>query len=388
MRFVVPEEVSTTAFDRWRRQADVDRGVDPDGPERTPSAAEVRRRLGAAANRPLSWSGIVTGALGDEHEPWLRAATRETAAEVSPAQLSFGLRYVAQTLDTRSLNRDLYEAERACLVVADEQRFGDGARLRDLLPTVEQIDGQYGWTNALVLVGLAARRPKERRRAGRRAPAGLPVVEAVGFFGALNGRWPSATELAAWARDSRFALTNPAPLRDQWDAVCAQAGQLLAGAGCAVPGPYEPPRGGRGARRPGYRYPVDGIPGAPPPARLGPNRTPPEQAARVRELCVLGLRHFLSGATRDSLSAYRKWLPGTEWPGLSTINRHGGFADLREEARTANRASRAEYGVDITDAARARAQELQLLIDTAPAVEPVPFAEAVAALLAGPLAVG
>ena len=121
------------------------------------------------------------------------------------------------------------------------------------------------------------------------------------------------------------------------------AAKLLVAEGVPLPG--RPKARGRGKRL-AYRYPADGIPGAP--KRDHGERKPPLKASpRVRTLCrrlaVLSLRIWLAGlpaGDKRTRAGYVRWQLGNGWTAASSFGQYGGFAALRREAAAANAAAR------------------------------------------------
>ncbi len=143
---------------------------------------------------------------------------------VSPEVVSYTLRRVARERWGRELRREGYRETRVKLIAADESQWGKHGLLDQALPTVNQIDGQHGFTTALAIAGLhnpapagdpqaptSPTTPPETR--GRRdAPPvqcrGQPPASAMAVYGALNDKWPSPTTLIAFARACGFALAD------------------------------------------------------------------------------------------------------------------------------------------------------------------------------------
>lgn len=384
------------AFNRLR--ADVDRaaGVDPAGSYRTPTAEGIKLRFEQLAGRAVSWEELLDGArrTGRERTMWLAALRREEPREVLTHEMvAHALRFVAARRGADALGADEYIQTREELVAADRVRFGDDSLLDRLLPTGNQVLAYCGgdWNAATRLAGLEKRRIPVRggstTRTGQPAKT-LSFPEAIAFYGALNGTWPSYSVLLAFERSCNFALADVppggmAPLREQ-------AAALLRAEG--VTPPTGASRLGRGKRL-SYRYPVNGIPGAPP--RVSNSvKLPDDVAARRDELrrglAVISLRVWLAElAANDkrTQAQYRRWQVGSQWPAASTLGRLGGFSALKAEAEQANQEARRQTGNPLPPEVLARADairaEMVQVAGGAP-VQPVPFGEALRAVLAGP----
>lgn len=80
----------------------------------------------------------------------------------------------------------------------------------------------------------------------------------------------------------------------------------------------------------------------------------------------------------------------SDWASASTLNRYGGFAALKQEAAEANAKARRDHGTDVPDDVLARPMAITAERDaiyaagTVTQPEPVPFPEALKAVLAGP----
>lgn len=376
-----PEHVSMRMFNAAKLDFDRARGLaDPVGdPRRTPTANAIVMRLNDGATRAIAWAEVVSAALRGDPTMWLAATRRAAPVEpVAEPVLAFALRYVANRLRKPTINRSEYRDERDAAVADDVERNGEEAMLADILPTLNHIDGQMRWAQALRLAGLRAPTPPRPPAAGRRLPrhsganGGLPIVQAVAHYAALNGAWPSYPTLRAWARDSGFAMQ--ARPSGGWKPVVADARALLVDAGIEPPDGDGPKPLGKGKRL-SYRYPAAGIPGAP--ARSDD----PVRQADHAELCVLALRLWLAQAYRRQRDDYARWQVGSGWPAPSRFDQHGGFAALRTRARDANAAEHRDHGTPVTDTTRLRAERLRNRL--AGAERPVPFADAVRAVLAG-----
>lgn len=388
---VVPQHISMRVFNRAKVVFDLARGIsDPaSDPERTPTANAILMRFNDCAARRIAWGDIATAAFLADPSMWLAAARRAEAAEpVDEQRVGFALRLVANRLQAATLSRPQYRDTRDKLVADDEARHGEDAILPRLLPTLTQIEGQMRWKDALRLAGMDTSATSPARGAGRHPAGGttvdgLPVEQATAHYAALNRAWPSYLTLLAWARDSRFAMQDRP--RGGWKPVIAGARELLIGAGVEPP-PGDGPRPLGKGKRLQYRYPVDGVPGAPPRA----DEVATVRTAKFEELCVLALRIWLvevgvrGGTTREG---YLSWQVGTGWPAPSRFAPYGGFKTLRARAREANAAERRRHGQPLTDMTRRRAETLRRHL-TAATPGPVPFADALRAVLAGPHAEG
>jgi hypothetical protein len=265
--------------------------------------------------------------------------------------------------------------------------------LDSLLPTANQILAYCGmsWAHARKLAGLAP--PPARcttKPLRQKVTPGMPPAQVAAFYAALNGTWPSRATLLHFAASCGIRMGNvvggAVGLRDE-------ATELLRVAG------HEPPtrtRGGGKGRRMTYRYPVDGLPGAPlrdPNARRGQLTTTPPLKTLRRERALISVRVWLAstaGSDKRTRTAYATWAVGTKWASASTLNRCGGFAALKREASEANADARRLQGTDMPDDVLARAEAITAEIETIYAAgtveqpEPVPFADALQMVLAGP----
>jgi len=408
---LVPERISVRMFNAAKLDVDRARGLaDPlTDPQRTPTGAAIIMRFNVGDARSIAWQEIVTAALRPDRSMWLAAVRRAEPVEpVADGQLIFALRFIAERLGTSSLSRGRYHDKREELVAEDVARHGDDALLPGLLPTLNQIDGQMRWKDALKLAGLAQTQAANGARLGlARQAAGLPAVQAMALYAAVNDRWASRVTLQAFAIDSRFALASRKGA--DWKLVIADARVLLEREGMPVPIGDAPKAMGRGKRL-SYRYPVNGVPGAPVPSHLRRHSTAPadpqpdpDEPAKHRELCVTGLRVWLASLnTRDkrTCAAFATWRAGKGWPSQSKFARHGGFSALKAEAVAADERDRSAHGEPVPHDLLRRADQLKreldkLLVDRvagpAPHVEaagPPSFGEMLRAAAAGPHAVG
>ncbi|MEJ7783564.1 MAG: hypothetical protein WKF96_02090 [Solirubrobacteraceae bacterium] len=213
----------------------------------------------------------------------------------------------------------------------------------------------------------------------------MPPEDAAAFYTALNGAWPSRQTLTDWAEDTGFVLRNQRP--NPWGPVIAGARALLEHANLRAPREDGPRSLGRDTRV-SYRYPVNGIPGAPPRA----DRPDPVLEAEHEECCILALRIWLAGlnASADTnRSDYLAWQVGSGWPAPKHFDRHGGLKQLRARARHDNTAERREHGQPVTKTTQERAMQLRERLRGGTVLPaPVAFEHAVAVMLAGPHAVG
>jgi hypothetical protein len=402
---VTAARVSMPAFDRVKRDVDVARAItDPDNdPERTPTADAVQRRFREVAGEPVAWSLIVEQALRapEQRTMWLAALGREQPRDdLSDELVIHALRRVAAERRQPTLAMHEYAETQRELVAVDKERFGEDGLMEKLLPTLNQVLGHCGlrWESALVLAGLELPQQPKRRTSGSPndllipAVAGMSVVEVAAFYAALNERWPSYPVLRAFATSSGVRMQD-APAGGM-KPVRAAAAQLLEAEGITPPGP--PKALGRGKRLT-YRYPVAGIPGAPRRDHAARSQQMPPDSRITelgRELAVLSVRKWLT-ERRDSgrrvRAEYVAWQRGSDWTSASTIDRnYGGFAALKREATEANAAARRSGVAVVAEQVLVRAQEVRAELRAIYAAgrarqpEPVPFAEALAAVSAGP----
>lgn len=423
-RVAVSEEVSVPAFNRTKASVDRARGIaDPvNDPSRTPTAEAVLGRFRKLAGEKVEWRDIVEASLKPDRSMWLSALRREAARADLPVELIVhALRYVANHLGQDGLDLGDYRRGRENALAGEREQLGEQGVLADLLPTAGQIEGQLGWKPALEAAGLRDRSKGALSAAGgtrRGAPPpppepGMPLVAAVAFYAALNGSWPSYTVLRSFAQHADFALASKEQCRS-WAEVISAARELLVGEGLDVP-PGEGPKPLGKGKRLKFRYPVAGIPGAPPArpraARVsgnGQSAKPRQRGAEVeglrQEWCIIALRIFLAQLrSGDSAGqrAYADWRRDTGWPPHGAFNKHGGLEVLRSEARRANAQEQRLTGKPVSDATLARGEELTARFrpakdrdqskpgagaGTQPRVASVPFEEAVRAVLVGPTA--
>lgn len=187
--------------------------------------------------------------------------------------------------------------------------------------------------------------------------------------------------MMAFARASGFAMA--ARPKGAWTAVIEAARGLLQGAGIQPPHGDGPRPLGRGKRL-RLSYPANGIPGAP---RRGGPRTDDEHKRLRHEFAVISVRVFLADPAaqgRTSYHAYIAWRrPADGWATARTFT----WSAVKPEAMAANRRDRQTRGVEVPPEVLARGEELKrLLAQRRPGDEKtMPFAEAVAAVLNGPL---
>jgi len=393
--------VSMAAFNSAKLGVDRSRGInDPENdPARTPTAQAIQMRFSKLAGRPVPWQELLAGALRSQRDRimWLAALRREDRREnLSDEIVVHALRLVAahQGVDTLTLRQ--YVRRRDAMVSEDRQLHGDEGVLEALLPSGNQILAycELGWENALRLAGMTAvaRQHEQHRKPPPQTP-GIPAAELAAIYAALNGSWPSRTTLSAFASS---CATSVASLSGPMSPVRKQAARLLTAQGIEPPADAAPRALGKGKRL-SYRYPTGGIPGAPRRGRYGPRHSSPDnkrQEQLRRELVVLSLRIWLgdlSAADRRTRSAYLDWQVGTGYTPASAFDKHelGGFSKLKQQAAEENSRVAAAGGEPLADARR-RVQAFRdklaesKLSDRLGAVEPVPFGEALRAVLAGP----
>jgi len=395
----LPERVSMAAFNTVKLDVDRARGIaDPrTSPERTPTADAIQMRFKELAGRPVRWAELVEVALRapDKRSMWLGVLRRDDARDDLTDQLvAHALQRVAHERRAGTVARHEYAETQQELVAADRDLHGEDGLLEEVLPTANQILAYCGasWVTALKLAGL--RHYRQAPSARNHQPnllAGTPFAQMVAFYAALNGHWPSTGVLKHFAASCNIRMQNvPSggvrPAR-------ADAVRLLEGAGVAPPSRTQ---GGGRAQRLTYRFPVNGIPGAflraTDPARARPGENPRLDALR-RELAVISMRVWLAGlAAGDKRvrAAYVRWQVGSDWTTASSLARHrlGSFAELKREANDENVRVRQGGGDPLADAT-ARATVIRAEIQAISASgtvqpEPVPFADALRAVLAGP----
>jgi hypothetical protein len=327
---LVPEQVSMPGFNRTKLGVDRARGIaDPrTDPERTPTADAIQMRFKELAGRKVPWSELVEVALRapEKRTMWLAALGREDARhDITDVLVVHALRRVAHELGGDGLGLHGYGKTRDRLVRQDRAVHGEDGVLDRLLPTANQVLAycDMSWREALDLAGLRPRpsrgpSPASPGRAARTRPRlnpipGMPPVQVIAFYRALNGHWPSKPTLLHFAGTCGIRMAEPkgamAPLR-------VEADQPLSAAG------HEPPKrtcGGGKGKRLAYRYPVDGIPGAPlrdPDARRGQLVTNPAVKALRRERALTSVRMWLASTSaqdKRTRHEYVRWQAGTGW---------------------------------------------------------------------------
>lgn len=383
------ENVSMPVFNRVKVDVDSARGItDPRrNAERTPSADAIQMRFKQLAAAPVKWQELVRVSLlpFDKRTMWLVALRREDRRlDLNDQVVWLALRRVAGELTIPTLSRDQYARTREKLVADDIARYGDDELMSKLLPTVGQVIYHCKtWSAALTLAGLS---PPTVSEAPPPPPqhAGLPLPEAMAFYAALNGVWASRRTLRDFATVSGFALADHTGV--DWDQLIQQAHQLLAEHDIQPPPPVRAKPLGKGKRLT-YQYPVDGVPGAPRPQ--GAPRDLTDVKARRREVAVLGLRLWLAslGTTdRASQDAYRQWRRGTPLLAPNRFGELGGFTQLKRAALAANAQARQDKGQAVPDSTLAHIDQLRAQLAQPAPTEPVPFSEALTAVLAGPRA--
>lgn len=287
---------------------------------------------------------------------------------------SYALRRVARARGVGGLRREDYRKTGTKLIAADQAQWGEDGLLDQALPTVNQIDGQYGFTNALQIAGLtnpataddapastSASTPPGRRGRGDAPPVqrrGLPLASAMALYGALNDKWPSPTTLIAFAAS---------------DTAC--------GSPTTSPKRRSPAHPLANSHRSRLRHPDPGVDTQPPnprgPAPSGRQNAGARQRqlaadckdlfAAKHELHIIALRVWLAslGAReRRSRAAYLTWRRGRTWPSPSRFDHgHGGFAALRQAAENANRAEKTRTGTPTPPDLLDRAEQLKRQIN-------------------------
>lgn len=374
-------------FNRAKLAADAARGIaNPrSDPGRTPSADAIQMRFKQLAGAPVKWEELVRVSLlpFEQRTMWLSALRREDARDdLSDHVVRLALGRVGAELGASTISSDQYGRTRETLIADDRARYGDEGAMAKLLPTTGQVTHYCKtWASALAVAGMsppAAASPKPVAR----PPAGLPLPEAMALYAGLNGAWASRPVLRDFATASRFAL--PDLKGADWDACIAKGYRLLIDQGVRAPAPTRAKPRGRGKRLT-YLYPTGGVPGAP-----RPSGTPLDKAtlqALKRELAILGLRVWLASLdTTESPSQdrYRQWRSGTPFMAPSQFAALGGFTQLKHAALADNTRARQDHGELVPPAELARFDEALAQLARPNIPKPVPFADALAAVLAGP----
>jgi hypothetical protein len=377
--------VSQRVFNRVRVAVDRARGVDPHGPDRTPTANAIVMHFRARAVAPVAWADVVAAALAGPRKwtQWMAATRRSDPAEwLTGRHVAFALRLVADYQRAATVTPQQYDTIRARLVAEHDKC--DGALLADVLPNAGQLQHFCdGWDRALAIAGLEpAPSPARGKRvsAASAQPAGMPPAEALAFYAALNGTWASYETLRQFARHSGFSLAKRP--RGSWRPVVAAARELLDRAGLPAPAGTGPKPLGQG-KRIVMRYPTDGIPGTAAYKRANTPLDPAHEASR-HEFTVISVRVFLAARARTeatSRAAYVAWRAGTPWASMTRMK----WSAVKREALGANRASRQTHGSPVTPEVIHRGKALRDLLDRyQPTTPRVPFEEAVRLVLAGP----
>jgi hypothetical protein len=398
----VPERVAMAAFNVVKLDVDLARGIaDPKtSPERTPTADAIQMRFKELAGRPVGWAELVEVALRppDKRPMWLGVLRRDDARDdLTDALVAHALQRVAHERKAATVARNEYAETQQELVAADRDLYGDDGLLEELLPTDNQIlvYCDRSWPNALKLAGLkhySQPRSVRNPQPSKNLLPSMPYAEMVAFYAALNGHWPSDFVLLHFAAACNIRME--AKLTADVQATRNEAARLLTAAGVASPLGTRPRDG---ARLPTYRFPVNGIPGAPlrgsDPARARPGENPRLDALR-QELAVSSLRVWLAGlAAGDKRvrAAYVRWQVGSDWTTASSFDRHrlGSFSELKREANDENARLRQAGGDPLADALAGAAvirADIQALRNAGSAQQPdpVPFADALRTVLAGP----
>lgn len=386
---VAAERISMPVFNRVKLDVDAARGIaDPrTSPERTPSADAIQMRFKQLAGAPVKWKELVRLSLlpFEKRTMWLSALQREDArADLSDRGIALALRRVAAELSAATVTRDEYVEASEKLIAEDAARYGEEGLLAKLLPTGGQVMHYCKtWEAALRLAGLevpATKRPVAPLPPPQ--PSGLPLVQAMAHYAALNGVWPSRPTLRDFATTCGFAL--PAYKGANWDELIRKAAALLAQHGVEPPPAVRAKPLGKGKRLT-YRYPANGVPGAPPAS--GAPRDDRARLALRRELAVLGVRVWLAAVRPgDSTSqdSYRRWRRGTDFLAPNKFKDFGGFTRMKREALDENARARQEHGEEVPRAAFARVEEVVAQLARPLGVSHVPFGDALCAVLHGP----
>jgi hypothetical protein len=386
------------AFNRVKLDFDRDRGIDDprSDPERTPTAEAIQMRFSELAGQTVKWADLVQGALrtGRARAMWLAALRREeTRDDLTDEVVSHALRLVARRRAADTLGRHEYTETRDALIAEDRERNGEDGLMALVLPTANQIlvCAGYSWAKALKLAGLAPYRQPSRpatRRLQSAAVPGMPVAQVIAIYAALNDAWPSSATILRFARScgTRMAAFNGsmAPFREE-------AARLLQAEGVTPP---TRTRGGGKGKRLTYRYPANGIPGAPvrdPESRADKLRNPRLDELAERE-CILSVRVWLASLAADEKrthSTYARWSAGSGWRSATSLVRRGGFSRFKELAAAENERAR-RAGEDPLADALAEAERVRAEVEAIYAAgqvrqpDPVPFGEALRMVLASP----
>lgn len=294
-------------------------------------------RLKDREGKAMSWTRVLKLALGPgrQTEQAERVRFKEPEAHhLGERHVVFALRLVAKRLEVASLTPGQYANERYKLL--EEKQRSQRQLYAELMPTVGQIErivdgGNTAWDRALELAFLEPRQVLRQQRdlaqRGRR-PESMPLVKAIHHYVEANGELPTKRRLLEFARLADLQVGEP---RRDWSKHVEEAIAYRRTLG--LEGPTELPGTtvSPGRPKPAVQVPIGGVPGT------NPRRTH-GQPKYSRMDCVTALRRFLEeSAQRPTQANYAQFAQAFKLPAVSTIQRHGSFKELREEAQRTSR---------------------------------------------------
>ncbi len=184
-----PVRTSRPDFDKGRGPAGWGSGV--------PTAASISRRW------KTPWAEILITIFDEKNSLQHRVASRSRNAPIAAPSLeevSAALKLIAGRLGVDTLRPGQYETECGVLRAQIGSKWLHGKKGVHLLPTVDQIDQNYGWDAALQAAGL-------RERAANANTAGTSVAVALELFMLEVGCVPwSRTVLRQFMKDRDLSL--------------------------------------------------------------------------------------------------------------------------------------------------------------------------------------
>jgi hypothetical protein len=329
-----PEKVSQRAWDEARSTLDSEEGGDPDtcdlpASPLPSSARSIVRSLG----RP--WREVLEIA----HEPpatWAKTlgeSEAENAANwLTSEHVAYVLKLAARRWGVSELTQQQYETERK-LMIEEHRRYLHGRGLR--LPTAEQIRfftqrelyGAVGvgvpkagtWDRALALAGLASARRPSVLRVQPVQP--LPLLDLLDRYCTAYGSEPTPRRLWAFADEQKLPYVMMSGKR-AWAEVIAVWRRRREADGLSAPQPAEAPTAGESALV-GMRLPTK------------PKKTK-ATAWSDPEKCLLAITRYLEQVPKSKHANaldYNAWAnQGQRGPSVGTLQKHGGWAKMREIA--------------------------------------------------------
>lgn len=316
---VVPEQITQRDWNATKRSL-------PEW-DWLPNANEICRQLGVD-DRPLPWRELLRIAFDDERgsEPVHRAITATPSDEtIGDERVFFSMRRIALEIGKASLSsldyRDGYD-----LLIAKDRRARNGSRLANRLLTFSQVYEyvEWDWSRACAIAEFD---PPARAR-------GVPNVDALIRLYRVTGSWCSQPRLLEFAQDHGFALaTRP---RKPWPEVIEEARSVIRAEDGVEPPPYVP------RQAVAWEKPSEPM--------LEPGDMPALTNVRyVRPELVLHMIRFLEQLRRGERPTHGKYETFARThgaPSLSTVEGHGGLAQLIREAKKPGARERAQAELD------------------------------------------